>query len=239
MSYSTDHPGGPVPGDPFEVSVRGYSRQQVDEYTARVQRRVRDLEDRLARALQEAERLRAELAAARQEAASPPPREQPSERIAQLLKLAGDEARAQQARVDEEVSRLRAQAQQEAEAIRAEAAAQAEQIVKSAREISARTMASAQADADAATGTARTEAEQARAQARQQAEAVLAQATAQAQQEVDEAAARAEGILDRAQHRLAQLVSGHTEAMRRLSEIRDVLTGLPGRTAAEDEPDPG
>src|SRR5215831_7839327 len=42
----------------FEMQMRGYSRRQVDEYVARRNVEIRDLEHRLARALDESEHLR-------------------------------------------------------------------------------------------------------------------------------------------------------------------------------------
>ena len=37
--------------DAFEVQMRGYSRRQVDEFIARCRSQIRDLEQRLARSL--------------------------------------------------------------------------------------------------------------------------------------------------------------------------------------------
>jgi hypothetical protein len=62
---------------------------------------------------------------------------------------------------------------------------------------------------------------------------------AQAKQQLDEATARATAIHDGAERRLNLLISRHTETVRRLTEIRDVVTGLvSGETARgslEDE----
>jgi len=48
----------------FDVAVRGYSRRDVNDFAERARRQVADLEQQLALALGEAERLRAELATA-------------------------------------------------------------------------------------------------------------------------------------------------------------------------------
>src|SRR5215831_16318073 len=83
--------------DAFEMQMRGYSRRQVDEYIARTRGQIRDLEQRLARALDEGEDLRRDLA--RQQALSGrPAHEEISERMAQILKLAEDEAKSQKAK---------------------------------------------------------------------------------------------------------------------------------------------
>jgi len=48
----------------FDVAVRGYSRRDVNDFAERARRQVADLEQQLALAPGEAERLRAELATA-------------------------------------------------------------------------------------------------------------------------------------------------------------------------------
>ena len=98
----------------FEMQMRGYSRRQVDYFVARRNNEIRELEQRLARALDDSEHLRREVAALRQQAlASRPAHEEVSERIAQILKLADDEAKAQKNKADDEIVKLRAEAQQQ------------------------------------------------------------------------------------------------------------------------------
>src|SRR5207302_275708 len=85
--------------DAFEVQMRGYSRRQVDEFIARCRSQIRDLEQRLAHALDDGEELKRDLATARQQAlGAKPAHEEVSERIAQILKLADDEARSQKSK---------------------------------------------------------------------------------------------------------------------------------------------
>ncbi len=77
------------------------------------------------------------------------------------------------------------------------------------------------------------------ADATKQAETAVATAKAQAKQQLDEATARATAIHDGAERRLNLLMSRHTEAIRRLTEIRDVVTtlvaGEADRGSLEDE----
>ena len=86
---------------------------------------------------------------------------------------------------------------------------------------------------------ARTEAERSVGDAHKQAETALSSAKAQAKQVLDEATARASAIHDGAERRLNLLMSRHSEALRRLTEIRDVVTGLVAgevaRGSLEDE----
>ena len=52
----------------FEMQMRGYSRRQVDDFVARRNNEIRELEQRLARSLDESEHLRRELSTVRQQA---------------------------------------------------------------------------------------------------------------------------------------------------------------------------
>ena len=229
--------------DLFEIERRGYSRRRVDEFMARNRSQMRDIEDRLSRALDDNEQLRLELSSARQAAAEKPAHEEISERIGQILKLAEDEAKSQRARADDEIAKLRAQAQQETEKLRSdvkaetdktrsEAHEQAERMLSAAQEQAERTVSTARAEADKTKADARAEAQRTVTAATRQSESAIAAAQAQAKQQLDEATARATAIHDGAERRLNLLMSRHTEAIRRLTEIRDVVTTLVAGEAA-------
>jgi cell division septum initiation protein DivIVA len=226
MNENTDLLHDTTQDDPFEVQMRGYSRRQVDEFVARARNHARDLEERLARSLHEMERLRLELSAARQAAGSRPAHEEVSERIAQILKLADDEASAQKSRASEEITQQRSDAKTEADNIRAQAKEQSERMLAAAQEQAERAISTARAEAEKARSTARADAERVAAESRNQAEESVASAKAQAKQLLDEATARASAIHDGAERRLDLLKDRHAEAMRRLTEIRDVVTDL-------------
>src|ERR1700685_1938919 len=201
--------------DTFEKEMRGYSRRQVDEFVARSRSQTRDLEEQLSRSLDEIERLRLELSSARQAAGGKPAYEEISERMGQILKLADDEAKAQKNRAQDEISKVRSEAKQETEKFRAEA-----------REQSDRMLSAAQEQAEHAIASARTEAEKTRTSARTEAERSIAEAHKQSEH------ARATAIHAGAERRLNLLTSRHTEAIRRLTEIRDVVTTLVAGEAA-------
>jgi F0F1-type ATP synthase membrane subunit b/b' len=239
----------------FALERRGYSRMQVDEAIAQLrlesrglQDGRRDLEDRLSQALDEVERLKLELSAAR--SSGRPPHEEISERIGQILKLADDEAKSQRTKADEEIANLRADAQAETTKLRsdakaetdrsrAEAQEQAERMLSAAQEQAETTVARAKAEADTARKSAATEAQQVISDATKQAETAVATAKSQAKQQLDEATARATAIHDGAERRLNLLMSRHNETIRRLTEIRDVVTtlvaGEADRGSLEDE----
>ncbi len=226
----------------WEREVRGYNRQQVDEYVAWRAGQMRDLESKLAQSLAEIEHLRREVAEAR-EATARPAHEEISERVGQILKLAADEAKAERDRSTAEISalkeavsrdaeQLRADVKRETDQIRSDAQTQAERMLTAARDEAERTVASARAEAEQVTGSATATAERMVAEATEHAESTVAAAMAQAKQQLDEATARATAIHDGAERRLNLLISRHTETVRRLTEIRDVVTNLvAGETA--------
>jgi len=215
----------------FEMQMRGYSRRQVDDFVARRNSEIRDLEQRLARSLDESEQLRRELSVVRQQALSGKPVHQEiSERIAQILKLADDEARAQKNKANEEIGKLRMDAQAETERVRVDAREQAERMLTAAQEQAERTISAARSDADKTRTAARNEADRLTGDSRKKADAALANAKAQAKKVLDEATARASAIHDGAERRLNLLSTRHAETVRRLT---DILDGVQGLVAAE------
>ena len=228
--------------DAFEMQMRGYSRRQVDEFIARCRSQIRDLEQRLARSLDEGEELRRDLATARQQAlGAKPAHEEVSERIAQILKLADDEARSQKTKAHEDITRQRNDAQSEAEKIRTEAREQAERMLTAAQEQAERAITAARADAEKTLTGARNEAERTTTEARKKSESALASSKAQAKKALDEATARATAIHDGAERRLNLLSTRHSETIKRLTDILDGVSGLvaaeTARMSLEDEVD--
>src|SRR5215471_11931622 len=217
----------------FEMQMRGYSRRQVDDFVARRNNEIRELEQRLARALDESEHLRRDLAAVRQQAlAGRPVHEEVSERIAQILKLADDEAKAQKNKADDEIVKLRAEAQQESDRVRADTREQAERMLTAAQEQAERTISAARNEADKTRTAARTEADRLTSDTRKKADAALSNAKAQAKKVLDEATARATAIHDGAERRLNLLSTRHAETVRRLTDILDGVQGLVAAEAA-------
>jgi cell division septum initiation protein DivIVA len=216
----------------FEMQMRGYSRRQVDDFVARRNSEIRELEQRLARTLDETEHLRREIATVRQQAlAGRPAHEEVSERISQILKLADDEARAQKGKADDDIAKQRSEAQHESERVRADAREQAERMLTAAQEQAERTISAARSEADKTRTAARTEADRLSNETRKKADSALANAKAQAKKVLDEATARATAIHDGAERRLNVLSTRHTETVRRLA---DILDGVQGLVAAEN-----
>ncbi len=217
----------------FEMQMRGYSRRQVDDFVARRNNEIRELEQRLARTLDDSEHLRRELSTVRQQALSGrPAHEEVSERISQILKLADDEAHAQKSKADEDIAKQRADAQQESDRVRAEAREQAERMLTAAQEQAERTISAARNEADKTRTAAKTEADRLTSDTRKKADAALAQAKAQAKKVLDEATARATAIHDGAERRLNLLSTRHAETVRRLTDILDGVQGLVAAEAA-------
>jgi cell division septum initiation protein DivIVA len=217
----------------FEMQMRGYSRRQVDDFVARRNNEIRELEQRLARTLDDSEHLRREMSTVRQQALSGrPAHEEVSERISQILKLADDEARAQKSKAVDDIGKQRADAQQESDRVRAEAREQAERMLTAAQEQAERTISAARSEADKTRTAARTEADRLTSDTRKKADTALAQAKAQAKKVLDEATARATAIHDGAERRLNLLSTRHGETVRRLTDILDGVQGLVAAEAA-------
>jgi cell division septum initiation protein DivIVA len=217
----------------FEMQMRGYSRRQVDDFVARRNNEIRELEQRLARSLDESEHLRREVSTVRQQALSGrPAHEEVSERISQILKLADDEAKAQKNKADDDIASQRAEAQQESDRVRAEAREQAERMLTAAQEQAERTISAARNEADKTRTAARTEADRLTSETRKKADQALAQAKSQAKKVLDEATARATAIHDGAERRLNLLSTRHAETVRRLTDILDGVQGLVAAEAA-------
>ena len=226
--------------DAFEMQMRGYSRRQVDEFIARCRSQIRDLEQRLARALDDGEELKRDLATARQQAlGAKPAHEEVSERIAQILKLADDEARSQKSKAHEDIARQRNDAQAEADKSRAEAREQAERMLTAAQEQAERAITSARSEAERTLTAARAEAERTTSEAKKKSESALAGSKAQAKKALDEATARATAIHDGAERRLNLLSTRHQETIKRLTDILDGVSSLvaneTARMSLEDE----
>src|ERR1700678_3317523 len=202
----------------FEMQMRGYSRRQVDDFVARRNNEIRELEQRLARTLDDSEHLRREVSPVRQQALSGrPAHEEVSERISQILKLADDEARAQKNKADDDIGKQRADAQQESERVRAEAREQAERMLTAAQEQAERTISASRQEADKTRTAARTEADRLTRDTRKKADGALAHATA---------------IHDGAERRLNLLSTRHADTVRRLTDILDGVQGLVAAEAA-------
>jgi cell division septum initiation protein DivIVA len=217
----------------FEMQMRGYSRRQVDDFVARRNNEIRELEQRLTRSLDDSEHLRRELSTVRQQALSGrPAHEEVSERISQILKLADDEAKAQKNKADDDIATQRAEAQQESERVRADAREQAERMLTAAQEQAERTISAARNEADKTRTAARTEADRLTSDTRKKADQALGQAKSQAKKVLDEATARATAIHDGAERRLNLLSTRHSDTVRRLTDILDGVQGLVAAEAA-------
>ncbi|WP_405087485.1 hypothetical protein [Microbispora sp. NBC_01389] len=249
MTNQTDNFPDLMSDDSFEVVMRGYSRRQVHDYMVRTRNQIRDLEERLARTIDQAEQSRLELAEARRKMTeSPQNPDELGERLSQILKLAQEEATANKEASEAEATRLRdgataeaerlvTSAREQADAIRSAAQDEAERRVADATATSERLLAQAGADADETLGSARAEADETLRSARAESERLLTDARTESERLLVDARGQAEAMLAAAQQRVtaldehtgrrvAYLTDTHTEVVRRLNEIGSVLGDL-------------
>ncbi|MEV0235172.1 hypothetical protein [Nonomuraea sp. NPDC050786] len=216
--------------DTFEVVMRGYNRRQVHDYMIRTRNQIRDLEERLARAIDQAEQGRIELAEARRRMVETPQNyEDLSPRLAQILRLGEEEAAAK-----------REDAEAEAASVRDAAKSEADRLLTTSRETADKILTSAQAEAERRVNEATQAAEGMLAQAGTDAEEQLAAARTEAEDLLRESRAEAERLITAAQAEAEQLVqSANAQADKLVSEARDeseaMLTSARQRTATLDE----
>ncbi|GII31242.1 coiled-coil domain-containing protein [Planotetraspora mira] len=255
MTNQTENFPDLMSDDSFEVVMRGYSRRQVHDYMIRTRNQIRDLEERLARTIDQAEQSRIELADARRKVTeSPQNPDELGERLSQILKLAHEEAAANKEASESEAARLRdhaaaeaerlvMMAREQAESIRAAAQEEAERRVADATGAAERLLSQAGSDAEETLGTARAEAEDTLRSARAEADRQLTTARLESERHVADANAEASAALAAADKRVSALdehtgrrvvylTDTHTEVMRRLNEIGSVLGDLLHREAS-------
>jgi F0F1-type ATP synthase membrane subunit b/b' len=243
--------------DSFDTAVRGFNRQQVMEYMTRTHDLLTTLERQIAVARAEAqraragadaaaaesERLRRELEESRAAPRPVPVHTELSDRMAQILRLANEEAEQERSSASEEIARLRADTQAECERVVMQARADAEhelelarstarQELGNARETAARELAEARQAAEAELSRARAESEITLTSAHTEADQLRLDSVRHAEHLIDDAQRRSGAVNGLASQRLDALTATHSEALSRLGQIRDVLGQLLGADAA-------
>jgi hypothetical protein len=204
-------PGGGLQQDRFPtVRKGGYDKAHVDDYYVRMDNQFKSIRERLQRMDDELEQYKRDLAIAREKAQVKPEHEQISARMAEILRIAEEEAKERRSKVETEVKEIEKGAQEEIAKHRKDAESHAERIVSSAR-----------AEAHEMVSAAKQESDQVREQAKQEGDRRLG-----------EAEARAKKIHDTADRRLATLTATHAEALRRLKDMHSTLADL---VEAEDK----
>ncbi|MBL8932637.1 MAG: hypothetical protein JNL54_21135 [Kineosporiaceae bacterium] len=205
----------------FETTMRGFNKRQVEEYIGWLRAELGSAQEDAQTAreqaegqVREAQRLREDLTKVRSEAslAARPQHEEVSERLAQILRLADEEADQKRARASEE----------------------ADSTLEAARDQSAKVLEAARSAAEGIISAARERAEKEAAAAKAEAESLLANAAASSQATLDDAEQRAARVLADADQRtgqisalqderLAALREVHTDTLRRLEVVRSAL----------------
>lgn len=206
--------------DDFEVTMRGYNRRQVDDFVARTRSELGDLEQRLAVARRETERVRKELATVKsemevQQEGSRPAHAAISERLSQILRLAAEEADQERAAAEAAIAEMRAKANSDVEDLRRRTDSDCEEMRRTAKD-----------ESEQERTRARDEAARLLSSSQDESERTIAAAKDHANRLVAAAERRAQAVTEVANRRLATLVERHTETVERLSEMRETLIGL-------------
>ncbi|WP_436762600.1 hypothetical protein [Streptosporangium sp. V21-05] len=227
--------------DSFEVVMRGYSRRQVHDYMDRHRHQIRDLEERLGRAIDQAEQGRIELVEARKRISdAPQDYDELGQRLSQILKLGEEEAASKKQVAEAESIKLRDDTVAEAERLITSARDRAEGILNAAQQEAERRVAEATAaaeqmlaqagnDAEETLNAARAESEETLRGARTEADRMVTSARSEAERTVQEARAEADSTLSAASAEAeATVLAANTDAHSTLSTAQQ-------RAAALDE----
>ncbi|MEU0480587.1 hypothetical protein ABZ260_15535 [Streptosporangium sp. NPDC006013] len=225
--------------DSFEVVMRGYSRRQVHDYMDRHRHQIRDLEERLARAIDQAEQGRIELSEARRRLSdAPQDYDELGERLSQILKLGEEEAASKRQVAEAEAVKLRDDAATESERLITSAQDRAESILNAAQQEAERRVAEATAtaeqrlahagnEAEETVNAARAESEETLRSARAEADRMVTSARREAEQTVEHARAEAESTLNAAHSEArATVIAANTEAHSTLSSAQQRANAL-------------
>ncbi|MBT0768082.1 hypothetical protein KIH74_04060 [Kineosporia sp. J2-2] len=194
-------------------------------------------------AVAEAQRLRNENEELRAAPKPVPVHTEVSDRMAQILRLANEEAEQERNRARDDIARVQSETKAEIERLLAQTHAEAEreieqaralarQELNSARETANREMTEARQTAEADLSRARAEAEITITSARTEADQLRLDSVRHAEHLIDDAQRRSGAVNGLAAQRLDALTATHSEALVRLTQIRDVLGQLIGADAA-------
>ncbi|MER6824545.1 hypothetical protein ABT352_00950 [Streptosporangium sp. NPDC000563] len=227
--------------DSFEVVMRGYSRRQVHDYMDRHRHQIRDLEERLGRAIDQAEQSRIELAEARKRLSdAPQDYDELGQRLSQILKLGEEEATSKKQVAEAEAIKLRDDAAMEAERLITSAQDRAEGILNAAQQEAERRVAEATAaaeqmlsqagnDAEETLNAARAESEDTLRSARTEADRMVTSARNEAERTVQEARAEADSTLSAAR------AEAEATVLAANNDAHSTLSAAQQRAAALDE----
>jgi peptidoglycan DL-endopeptidase CwlO len=222
MESSATAPDSASVDDLFEVTMRGYNRRQVEDFVAKARQHVENLTAELGGTRQQRDQLmrdltmlQEELLNVRQQLDSRPAHEEISERMAQILRLAQEEADQERQKAQAEYEELLERAQTEAGEAVEQARAEAAELLASTRISAEQTLQAAQEQAEAVLR-----------ETQEKSEFAVGDATVRAQRLLGDAERRTTQIVEAQDERVSTLVAVHAEAVRRLAEILDVLGGV-------------
>ena len=218
----------------FDVVLRGYDRRQVDDYLDRVEVALTDADERHAQDAQrittleqQVQQVHAKLAQAERTAAGQPEAASLlTGRLAEMLRLAEEEATALRDDARGEAERLVAAAKQQATRESSERATdlnKREKVVARAAEAAEQATLQAQRDAEAVRTRAQSEAEAQRTSAEQEAKTVRGDARREADKLVEQARHDVQSLHDQARSEAAAMTADARRQVDELARQRDAI----------------
>jgi hypothetical protein len=226
---NTEHPVSPARDtgveNLFETVFKGYAKRQVEDYVAWLQEQVSAAKAELSDARRELAVAREDLVDTRAQLQTRPQHEEISVRMAQILRLAEEEAQQERDHGTQQAAAVLEQARSEARAALEAAHDNADEIVRNTRLECDDELAGARAEANRLVETAQ-----------QQAEATMSDARERAQRSLADADRRTEQITTLQQRRLATVLAAHEDVVRRLESVRAVVGEVLGKDREQGDP---
>jgi cell division septum initiation protein DivIVA len=194
--------------------VRGYDKRRVEDYAAWLREQLSAAQGELADAHRELAAARDESVALQQQLQNPPRHEHVSARMAEILRLAQEEAEQEREKAAHIAAGIHERTQVEAREVVNQAQLKATDMVRDTRRCSE----------DALT-VARQNAKQLIETARDEADATLAQARERSQRVLNDTDRRSRQIMALQQRRLTRVVAAHKDSMRWVEVASTVING--------------
>jgi peptidoglycan DL-endopeptidase CwlO len=212
-------------GNRFETVMRGYDKRQVEDYVAWLGEQLSAMQADLTETRRKLDAAREDSAALRQQLQTRPPHEQVSARMAEILRLAQEEAEQEREKAAEQAADILEQTQAKAAEVIEEARSDAAQMTRETQGQCEDQLASAQAKVAQLLETAQ-----------RQAEATLTEAGERSRRVLTDVDQRSRQITSLQQRRLAAVLAAHHDVKQRLEDAGRLIDEQLGQDREQGDP---